>query len=680
MKRLYLYACTLSTQNLGKMLVLFCKFRYNVNRFDFYAITGGKVMTLQRLLQKQKSNLLLLGFVILSVSVLVGMLFFGNRSLENDNIRKTAQTFDFSEARPLNETHRYYLRGDWEFYYGCLLTQTADAPTPDATIAVPSSWAGSPAHSMPYDNGGCASYRCYVQGLQYKKPLKITVPNLACAYRIYVDCVLVAESGVVSETRGETQTSAAAHQEKVYLDEGTHEIIIEVSADAFSGLYLTPIVADYAFETAYANGFLGLRFALIGIILYAAAVLAILSLYSKTRYFSPWLTVMFVALALRMLISTEGYAIAQPLFGNLSYEKIFMFSFASTFIIKLIAVIYFRDELKLQVSLPSMALLSVSFLLAVISMDFMPHAVYTNYYFLVWQLFSTVADLYVVNKLCQSLAKGEKNAGLLCLSYLFLFVGITVDALYTCGMMPFRCSSFMPVAFALFALFITIIHAKNAAGIYKRAQQAKDLERELEKANMAVMISQIQPHFLYNALNTIKSLIRRDPKTAEQAVIDFSYYLRGNMDSLQQTEPIPFRTELQHIQYYCKIELLRFSDKLRIEYEIEEDNFTVPTLSIQPLVENAIKHGVTKRPEGGTVKLSTRKDGAYYIVTVSDDGVGFDTDAVPNADGRTHVGLSNIRYRFENMMQGKVTVESTPGCGTTVTVYIPVTANTKGEG
>ena len=106
----------------------------------------------------------------------------------------------------------------------------------------------------------------------------------------------------------------------------------------------------------------------------------------------------------------------------------------------------------------------------------------------------------------------------------------------------------------------------------------------------------------------------------------------------------------------------------------------MPTLSIQPLVENAIKHGVTKRPEGGTVKLSTRKDGEYYIVTVSDNGVGFDTDATPNADGRTHVGLSNIRYRFENMMHGKVTVESTPGCGTTVTVYIPIAANTKGEG
>ena len=285
----------------------------------------------------------------------------------------------------------------------------------------------------------------------------------------------------------------------------------------------------------------------------------------------------------------------------------------------------------------------------------------------------------MINKLCQRLAAGQRNAGLLCCAYLFLLLGLTVDALYTCGAMPFRCSSCMPISFALFALFITIIHARSAVVMYTNARQAKALERELEKANMAVMISQIQPHFLYNALNTIKSLIRRDPKTAEKAVIDFSYYLRGNMDSLTHLEPIPFRTELQHIQYYCNIELLRFADKLKIEYDIAEDNFTVPTLSIQPLIENAIKHGVTKRPEGGTVKLSTRKDAENYIVQVSDDGVGFDPTAALAEDGRSHVGLSNIRYRFASMMHAEVTVDSTPSVGTTVTVYIPISQQ-KGEG
>ena len=105
----------------------------------------------------------------------------------------------------------------------------------------------------------------------------------------------------------------------------------------------------------------------------------------------------------------------------------------------------------------------------------------------------------------------------------------------------------------------------------------------------------------------------------------------------------------------------------------------MPTLSIQPLIENAIKHGVTKRPEGGTVKLSTRKDAENYIVQVSDDGVGFDPSAALAEDGRSHVGLSNIRYRFASLMHAEVTVDSTPSVGTTVTVYIPISQQ-KGEG
>lgn len=636
-------------------------------------------MRLRHFLQKYKANLYLICFVFVAAAVIGGMFSFGELSWRRDAVRQEGVTFDFCEAVSLKKTHHYYLRGNWEFYYEQLLSEQ-EIPAKSDCIAVPGSWAGSPLHTTVYPNGGYASYRCCIKGLNYTDALTITVPNLACAYRVYADGVLVAESGTISKVYGETVTSASVQKEKVYLDAGTHEIVIEVSADSFSGLYLTPMITDFAFETAYTNAFSALRFALIGIIVYAALVLAVFSSHSKIRYFSPWLTVLFLVLGLHILISTEGYAVLQPLLWNLSYEKMFLISFADTFIIKLISIIYFRDELKLKVSLQSMALLSVSFLLVFISVDFLPNAVYTNYYYLIMQLFSTVADLYLMNKLCQRLAAGQKNAGLLCCAYLFLLVGLTVDALYTGGAMPFRCSSFMPVAFALFALFITIIYARNAMVIYKNAQQAKALERELEKADMAVMISQIQPHFLYNALNTIKSLIRRDPKTAEKAVIDFSYYLRGNMDSLTHLEPIPFRTELQHIQYYCNIELLRFADKLKIEYDIAEENFTVPTLSVQPLVENAIKHGVTKRPEGGTVTISTRKDAENYIVTVADDGVGFDPAANFADDGRSHVGLSNIRYRFENMMHATVTVESTPSVGTTVTVYIPVSSQQKGEG
>ena len=120
-----------------------------------------------------------------------------------------------------------------------------------------------------------------------------------------------------------------------------------------------------------------------------------------------------------------------------------------------------------------------------------------------------------------------------------------------------------------------------------------------------------------------------------------------------------------------------FSDKLKIEYDIQEKKFCVPTLSIQPIVENAIKHGVTKKPEGGTVRISTASDDKDYIVTVKDDGVGFDPSAIEEDDGRSHVGIQNIRYRFENMMHATVSIESEKGVGTCVIIRIPKNSATK---
>lgn len=606
------------------------------------------------------------------------MHFFGNLSLKADNLTPVNAVFDCTNARPFHKHSRYYLEGEWEFYYRQFIESDPQGePKMSEMLNVPSSWAGNPLYDSPYESGGYASYRAYIKGFSYKDPVTIYIPNIASAYRIYLDGQLVTESGTLSKSATDTWSTPSSSKQKILLTPEEHEIVIEISSESYSGLYLAPIIADHSYTQNYTYSFLGIRYAFIGIVIYAAIILFILGFLSKVRYFSGWLPVLFLCLAFRMMISTEGYAISQPWFFNLSYERMTLLMFASTFIIKLVSLIYLQDELRLKLSKEFTAFLSAAFLLVVVGVSFLPTSVYNNYYFVVLQLVSTLADLYVINRLCQELAKGDPYAGRLCFAYLFIFAGITVDALYTNGMMPFLCSSFMPVCLSLFALQLTIIHADKAAKLFQRAREARELEHEVEKANMAVMISQIQPHFLYNALNTIKSLIRRDPKKAEQAVIDFSYYLRGNMDSLTHTEPIPFETELAHVKYYCDIELLRFSDKLKIEYDIQEKKFCVPTLSIQPIVENAIKHGVTKKPEGGTVRISTASDDKDYIVTVKDDGVGFDPSAIEEDDGRSHVGIQNIRYRFENMMHATVSIESEKGVGTCVIIRIPKNSATK---
>lgn len=628
--------------------------------------------------RRKNANLALLFFVLLAAGSVFLMHFFGNLSLKSDNLTPVNAVFDCTNARPFQKHSRYYLEGEWEFYYRQFIESDPQGePKLSEMLEVPSSWAGNPLYDSPYESGGYASYRAYIQGFSYKDPVTIYIPNIASAYRIYLDGQLVTESGTLSKSATDTWSTPSSSKQKILLTPEEHEIVIEISSESYSGLYLAPIIADHSYTQNYTYSFLGIRYAFIGIVIYAAIILFILGFLSKVRYFSGWLPVLFLCLAFRMMISTEGYAISQPWFFNLSYEKMTLLMFASTFIIKLVSLIYLQDELRLKLSKEFTAFLSAAFLLVVVGVSFLPTSVYNNYYFVVLQLISTLADLYVINRLCQELAKGDPYAGRLCFAYLFIFAGITVDALYTNGMMPFLCSSFMPVCLSLFALQLTIIHADKAAKLFQRAREARELEREVEKANMAVMISQIQPHFLYNALNTIKSLIRRDPKKAEQAVIDFSYYLRGNMDSLTHTEPIPFETELAHVKYYCDIELLRFSDKLKIEYDIQEKKFCVPTLSIQPIVENAIKHGVTKKPEGGTVRISTASDDKDYIVTVKDDGVGFDPSTIEEDDGRSHVGIQNIRYRFENMMHATVSIESEKGVGTCVIIRIPKNSATQ---
>ncbi len=205
---------------------------------------------------------------------------------------------------------------------------------------------------------------------------------------------------------------------------------------------------------------------------------------------------------------------------------------------------------------------------------------------------------------------------------------------------------------------------------YKEAIRYQKMQKELYEAKVSVMVSQIQPHFMYNALSSIAMMCTLNPETAQEATVTFADYLRGNMDSLKQTAPVPFTTELEHLKKYLYIEKLRFADLLNIEYDIQATDFKLPLLSIQPLVENAVKHGVGMTEDGGTVKISTRETENAFEVIVEDDGVGFDVNEKKN-DGRSHVGMENTKKRLHDMCGGEVIITSEIGKGTTAKVILP---------
>ena len=230
-----------------------------------------------------------------------------------------------------------------------------------------------------------------------------------------------------------------------------------------------------------------------------------------------------------------------------------------------------------------------------------------------------------------------------------------------------------PVAsLGLLIIFIRIQQRRateQQLAMVTQEQRSATLENELTQNRVAIMLSQIQPHFLYNALTTIVDLCDTDAQLAKRATIAFSQYLRANMDSLKLNKPVPFAVERTHIENYLWLEKLRFGEELTIRWDVAASDFVLPALSVQPLVENAVKYGVGKKPGGGTVTIKTRETPFGYLVTVHDDGVGFDPSVKP-ADGRSHVGIDSVRSRLHYQCGGALTVESVPGVGTTATITL----------
>ena len=200
--------------------------------------------------------------------------------------------------------------------------------------------------------------------------------------------------------------------------------------------------------------------------------------------------------------------------------------------------------------------------------------------------------------------------------------------------------------------------------------------RIIAEQKTALTMSQINPHFMYNTLTTIASLCEINPKEAKELTIEFSSFLRQNIGTLTSTELIPFEQELRHVECYLKIEKARFKEKINVVYAIGEKDFSLPALSVQPLVENAVKHGISKKRAGGTVKISTYRTDNAILVEIKDDGVGFDPTEAPS-DNRTHIGIQNVKRRLKEMCGGTMTVRSMKDVGTRVIIEIPQGKRTK---
>ncbi len=206
-------------------------------------------------------------------------------------------------------------------------------------------------------------------------------------------------------------------------------------------------------------------------------------------------------------------------------------------------------------------------------------------------------------------------------------------------------------------------------GALRKERILRERETELKDAKVRAMMQQIRPHFIYNTLTSIYVLCRDDPRQAMQVVESFTAYLQANFTAIAATKPIVFSDELRHTQAYLAVEAMRYGDKLKVEYDLKHTAFRLPALTLQPIVENAVKHGIGsgRMTEEHIVIRSSCQNGTAFL-TVEDDGPGFDPDARP---GDAHIGTENVRQRLVLMCGGAMTLESSPEKGTVIRMVIP---------
>lgn len=234
----------------------------------------------------------------------------------------------------------------------------------------------------------------------------------------------------------------------------------------------------------------------------------------------------------------------------------------------------------------------------------------------------------------------------------------------------FKNITIMPILVTISIVFIHSFIQMN------REMLLRQQETDFAIMQADLIMNRLKPHFIYNALNTIYALCDISADETKQAISLFAGYLRTSLVDIDSHRLIPFEEELENVRNYLKIEKLRFGDKIDVRYDIGTMDFTIPPLTLMTIVENAVRYGIEKKPDGGSIIIASGTNENGYFVKVSDTGDGFDTSGLSltefktDENGRRHIGLYSTAYRLRNMCNGSLKLDSHPGEGTVVTLEI----------
>lgn len=564
------------------------------------------------------------------------------------------------------------LDGTWEFYWDKLLvTENHQNAVPDAMLKVPGTWSLNGADSQSLQTRGKASYRILVRSGENDLSATCYIPHICERYRMYIDGNLISSSLVDGDV------FATDQQPKLFsLSPGSsHELVVELDCTDIGGMYRVPFLEE-ANASAIRRGLYRLTASIyIGVIISTICSITFVTMARDKNFLSVGLLVMDVLMLLRILSKDEFYQVLYVIFPVGHDFMVLTITQCITLFLPCVFLFCIRQLVRLPIT--ARAIINTAIYCSICSALLLHFGAAGNP--LAQQIVSMVSYLPFISifrNLYHGIQRGSGNLLLVTAILSTTLSSMIVGNLNISGLLIVGFSLVGPTLFVISAMLQNTLYILRNSQVRARLVEAENLRLKIHESERTLMLSQLAPHFLYNALITIQVLCREDPSTAAEAVERFAKYLRVNMRSLDFRDLISFSQELEHIKNYVAIEKLRFQERLDVEYEIEVSDFLIPPLTIQPLVENAVKHGACRNICGGIVLLRTFETKSAYVIIVKDNGPGF--DPLSDAAGDKAHGLHNITFCLKQWINAAVDIDSRANSndGTTVTVTIPKEVHT----
>lgn len=590
------------------------------------------------------------------LALAVMLLAFGCFYMPDSGFELENGTLDLTGYRRYDD-RVIYLDGEWEYYPGRLIvSEPVEGPLPAELVNLPMR-ALSGGIKMP--ENGKASFRIVLTNIQEDHILTLSIPAYYGSYRIYVD-------GVLCEDPIERLTPNFFQFTSIWGTEGsTRELVLEIDQPSFYGFDKCPVISDtdLQFNTYFADRIMFLVF--FGMLLFAFVILPFLYQFYQDSYLRYFAVSGCIGLIAFLMETLWYYGIIGYVEKLVAPQMLFCVR-VLTELLLFISICYaqakqckgpFPDRGRrwFAVAAAALAVLTLGALLCLSRQNAL----------LVFYLCAGATGIAAMVFAVAGIRETGSRALIPAVGSLSLFAGFLFNDVSVFAEAMLGYQAILPACLLItlicWSLMISASHKSQIALI----QKALSAEQVTARTQAAFLASQIQPHFLYNTLTTIQELCYTDPLQAAETVVRFSNYLRQNIDFMEYKDKIPFSVEMEHIENYLDIQRARFGDAIRFVKNITFEQFELPPLTVQPLVENAVSHGIRRHNGQGTVTLDVRRIDRDIVISVADDGEGFDVDAVHSRS------LENIRCRIEGAMGGTVHIDSAPGKGTTVILRFP---------